>query len=79
MERCRRRVQQYVLGYHGRASDPLYRARCLLRIGTDLLTDRQGVRLQVLFATEEHVEVEATWGIYPKMVTVSATPDAARP
>jgi len=41
---------------------PLYRARWTLHTGADLLTDKQIDRLTRLFASEEHVEVEATWG-----------------
>ncbi len=43
--------------------DPLYQARRTLHTGDKLLTDRQRSRLEALFAAEEHVEVEATWGI----------------
>lgn len=41
MDRCLPRVQQQLHDHRGQASDPLYRARRLLRTGTDLLTDRQ--------------------------------------
>ena len=47
---------------------PLYAARGVLHTGADLLTDRQGDRLCASFAAEDHVEVEATWGIYQRMV-----------
>jgi len=40
----------------------------VLRTGADLLTDRQHARLQAVFADERHVEVEATWGIYQRIV-----------
>ncbi len=33
-----------------------------------LLTDKQIHRLRALFAVEEHVEVEATWGIHQRMI-----------
>ena len=36
--------------------------------GADLLTDKQAARLTALFAIDEHVEVEATWGIYQRMI-----------
>ena len=39
-----------------------------LHTGDNLLTDNQRARLKALFATEEHVEVEATWGIYQRMI-----------
>ena len=36
--------------------------------GSSLLTDKQRARLDAVFASEEHVEVEATWGIYQRIV-----------
>ena len=50
-------------GQRGMKGDPLYQARRTLHTGDKLLTDRQRSRLEALFAAEEHVEVEATWGI----------------
>jgi transposase len=75
LDRCRRRVQQDLHGHRGRAKDPLYRSRRTLHTGADLLTDRQRTRLQTLFADERHVEVEATWGIYQRMITAYREPD----
>jgi len=75
LEQCRRRVQQDTCGHRGRKDDPLYRARRTLHTGTDLLTDKQCARLRDLFAAEEHVEVEATWGIYQRMITAYREPD----
>jgi len=68
LDRCRRRVQQDLHGHRGRKDDPLYRARRTLHTGADLLTDKQKQRIETLFATEEHVEIEATWGIYQRMI-----------
>jgi transposase len=68
LDRCRRRVQQDLHGHRGRSNDPLYRARRTLHTGTDLLTDRQRQRLTALFAVDEHVQVQATWGIYQRMI-----------
>lgn len=68
LDRCRRRVLQAIHGRRGRKNDPLYRARRTLHTGAELLTDKQKDRLAVLFAAEEHVEVEATWGIYQPMI-----------
>jgi transposase len=68
LDRCRRRVQQDLHGHRGRREDPLYRARRTLHTGDDLLTDKQRARLRTLFAADEHVQVEATWGIYQRMV-----------
>ncbi|ADG74162.1 transposase IS204/IS1001/IS1096/IS1165 family protein [Cellulomonas flavigena DSM 20109] len=78
LDRCRRRVQQDLHGHRGRAGDPLYRARRTLHTGADLLTDRQRQRLTALFENEDHVQVEATWGIYQRMVGAYREPDRAR-
>ncbi|GAA4408671.1 hypothetical protein GCM10023168_26400 [Fodinibacter luteus] len=78
MNRCRRRVQQELHGHRGLAGDPLYRARRTLHPGEELLTDRQRERLMVLFADAEHVEVEATWGVYQRMIAAYRDPDRAR-
>jgi transposase len=43
--------------------------------GAGLLTDKQTDRLHALFATDEHVEVEATWGIYQRMIAAYREPD----
>lgn len=71
LDRCRQRVQQDTLGHRGRAGDPLYKARRTLHAGAGLLTDKQHARLEAVFASEEHVEVEATWGIYQRIVAAS--------
>ncbi|MFC6152432.1 ISL3 family transposase [Nocardioides yefusunii] len=77
LDRCRRRVQQDLHGHRGRKNDPLYRARRTLHTGAALLTDKQRNRLTELFATDAHVEVEATWGIYQRMITGYRQPDRA--
>ena len=47
--------------------------------GADLLTDKQAAaRLTALFAIDEHVEVEATCGIYQRMVAAYRHPDQPR-
>ena len=66
--RCRRRVQQAIHGHRGHKGDPLYTARRTLHTGVGLLTDKQTDRLAALFASDKHVEVEATWGIYQRMI-----------
>ena len=78
LDRCRRRVQQELHGHRGLAGDPLYRARRTLHTGTDLLTDRQRGRLEALFTGDEHVEVQATWSVYQRMVTAYREPDRRR-
>ncbi len=77
LDRCRRRVQQDLHGHRGLKDDPLYRARRTLHTGADLLTDRQRQRLSALFGIEDHVQVEATWGIYQRMITAYRHPDRA--
>lgn len=78
LDRCRQRVQQQTLGHRGRARDPLYKARRILHTGDSLLTDKQRDRLTALFATQEHVEVEATWGIYQRIVAAYREPDKTK-
>ncbi|GJF03867.1 ISL3 family transposase [Pseudonocardia sp. D17] len=78
LDRCRRRVQQDLHGHRGRKDDPLYQARRTLHTGHDLLTDRQRQRLTALFENEEHVQVEATWGIYQRMIGAYREPDRDR-
>lgn len=75
LDRCRRRVQQNTHGHRGRKDDPLYRARRTLHTGAGLLTDRQIQRLENLFEGEDHVEVEATWGVYQRMIVAYREPD----
>lgn len=72
---CRRRVQQDIHGHRGRSGDPLYAARRTLHTGADLLTDRQRERLMALFTNQDHIEVEATWGIYQRMIDAYREPD----
>ena len=78
LDRCRRRVQQAVWGHRGYRGDPLYSARRTLHTGADLLTDKQKDRLASLFATDQHVQVEATWGIYQRMIAAYREPDRTR-
>ncbi|MGI8699941.1 MAG: ISL3 family transposase [Nocardioidaceae bacterium] len=75
LDRCRRRVQHDTHGHRGRAHDPLYRARRTLHTGADLLTDKQKARLEALFDGDEHVHVEATWGVYQRMIAAYRHPD----
>ncbi len=77
VDRCRQRVQQATRGHRGRSGDPLYGIRRVLRTGSDLLTDRQRARLAAVFADDAHVEVEATWGIYQRIVAAYRQPDRA--
>jgi transposase len=82
LDRCRRRVQEDTCGNRGRTGDPLYAARRTLHTGADLLTDKQKTRLAELFDSDTHgdahVEVEATWGIYQRMIAAYREPDRAK-
>ena len=82
LDECRRRVQQAIHGHRGRKGDPLYSARRTLSTGADLLTDKQKDRLAALFAEDvhgdAHVEVEATWGIYQRMIAAYRHEDRRR-
>ena len=75
LDDCRRRTQQATLKHRGRKHDPLYGARRTLLTGADLLTPKQQQRLEALFAADEHVEVEATWGAYQRMIAAYREPD----
>ena len=75
LDRCRQRLQQETVGHRGRTGDPLYRARRTLHTGEALLTDRQRARLEALFDADEHAEVEATWGVYQRIVAAYREPD----
>ena len=75
LDDCRRRVQQAIHGHRGRAGEPLYGARLTLHTGADLLTERQTQRLDKLFADDAHVEIEATWSVYQRMIAAYRNPD----
>lgn len=79
LDRCRRRVQQRLHGHRGKKNDPLYRARRTLHTGADLLTDKQTDRLSALFDPaghgDAHVEVEATCGVYQRMIAAYRQPN----
>ena len=77
LDQCRRRVQLRTVGHRGHADDPLYRARRTLHTGEELLTDRQRDRLEALFTSDAHVEVEATWAIYQRMIIAYREPRRA--
>lgn len=78
LDDCRRRVQQATCGHRGRAGDPLYKARLTLHTGDGLLTEKQQQRISDLFAEEKHVEVEATWGAYQRMIAAYREKDPAQ-
>ncbi len=77
LDRCRQRVQQATLGHRGHAGDPLYGVRRALHTGEAFLTGRQRGRIEAVFAVDEHVEVEVTWGVYQRMIAAYRDPDRA--
>ena len=77
LDRCRQRIQQVTCGHRGRSGDPLYGIRRTLRTGAELLTSRQCDRLNSVFAADEHAAVNATWGIYQRIVEAYRNPDRA--
>ena len=68
LDQCRRRIQRAIAGRRGRAGDRLYRARRTLHTGAGLLTDAQAERLEALFADERHAAVQASWGVYQRLI-----------
>lgn len=60
-EHLRQRTQRQLTGEHGRVNDPLYRARHLLRCGTNILTEKQQARLDALWVShDETAALEVT-------------------
>ena len=74
LDDCRRRVQQTTCGHRGRAGDPLYKARRTVHTGEGMLTEKQQKRIEDLFDGDKHVEVEATWGAYQRMIAAYREP-----
>ncbi len=68
LDQYRRRVQQRLHGHRGRSGDPMYSSRRTLHTGMGLLTDRQWQRVQALFNSDDHVEVEVTWCVHQDMI-----------
>jgi transposase len=77
LDRCRQRAQQQTCGHRGRTGDPLYGIRRVLRTGAELLTTKQKSRLSAVFADDAHVQVEATWLFYQRVVAAYRDPDRA--
>ena len=78
LDECRRRVQQDLHGHRGRVGDPLFKARRTLHTGADLLTDKQKARIETLFASDDHVQVEVTWNVYQRMISAYRDADRKR-
>ena len=68
---------QLIHGHRGRSGDPLYGARRTLHTGSDLLTDKQKTRLDGLLTPDAHVQVQATWRIYQRMINAYRDTDRA--
>ena len=49
----------------------------MLRTGADLLTDKQKKRLAAVLNNDAHVQVEATWLYYQRIVAAYRDPDRA--
>ena len=77
LDQCRRRVQQQLHGHRGRSGDPLYSSRRTLNTGMGLLTDRQWQRVQALFNSDKHVDVEVTWVAYQRLIAAYRHRDRA--
>ena len=75
LDQCRRRIQRAITGRRGRAGDRLYRARRTLLTGAGLLTDAQAERLEALFADDRHAAVQASWGVYQRLIQAYRTED----
>ena len=76
LDQCRRRIQRAITGRRGRAGDRLYRARRTLLTGAGLLTDAQVGRLETLFADDRHAAVQASWGVYQRLIQAYRTEEA---
>ena len=75
LDQCRRRIQRAITGRRGRAGDRLYRARRTPLTGAGLLTDAQTERLETLFADDRHAAVQASWGVYQRLIQAYRTED----
>ena len=62
-------------GAPGPQERPAYRAGRTLRTRASLLTDAQAQRLENLFADERHVPIQATWGVYQRLIQAYRTED----
>lgn len=78
VDEVRRRVQQDIHGHRGRAGDPLYRIRNILRAGVENLTERQQHRLdEAIAADDRHNEVWVAWQCAQRVRAVYHATDPA--
>ena len=79
LDRCRRRIQQHLHGHRGRAGDPLYGIRNILRCAAERLTEKQQARLAAAIAADErHDAVHIAWQCAQRVRAAYAHPDPAR-
>ena len=78
LDQCRRRVQQQLHGHRGRTGDPLYRRGAPCTPAPTCSPRNSSTGSTELFAADAHVEVEATWGIYQRMIAAYREPDRTR-
>ena len=80
LDECRRRVQQAIHGHRGmqgRPALPPHGGRCT-PARTCSPTSRATRLIATLFVDDAHVEVEATWGIYQRMIAAYRHEDRHR-
>ncbi len=79
LDRCRRRVQQTLHGHRGRKDDRSTGSGepCTPAAPTSSPT-KQCQRLKTLFESDDHAQVEATWGIHQRMIAAYREPDRTR-
>ena len=77
LDECRRRIQQELHHRHGRATDPLYKARRVLHTRSCLLTTRQQHQLLNLFSGDEHVALKITWSAYQNIINAYRAPNTS--
>lgn len=71
---CRTRFQLETTGRRGRSKDPLYRNRKTLT--EHLLTDKQRVRLEVLFdCGDDYATLQETWNYYQQVISCYNNPN----
>jgi len=78
LDLCRQRIQQVTCGHRGRTGDPLYGVRRTLRTRLPLLSERQQVRIEAVFADDAHLAVQVTWSFYQRIIAAYAHPDRHR-
>ena len=73
---CRQRIQQAICGHRGRSGDPLFGIRRILLTRTELLTDKQKLKLAAALDRDDaHLPVEVTAWCYQDLIAANANPD----